>query len=373
MKIIIIGALPESLINFRGELIKKLVNDNHTVIAMGAYTDIATKSRIEQLGCRYISYPIARKSTNPLSDVKTFIALFKVFKKEKPNKVIAYTIKPVIWGGFSAKCFSNIEFNALITGLGFAFQSGDFKRNLVKFIVKSLYKAALSTAKNIIFQNEDNKKTFITNKIIPSSKAHVVNGSGVNLEHFKYKEMPQQSPFTFLTIARLLGDKGLREYASAAKIVLRQYPNVKLQILGPEDPSQDGIKLTEVSSWQEEGVIEYLGNTSDVRSFIEQCHVFVLASYHEGLPRTVIEAMAIGRPILTTDVPGCRDTVEEGINGFLVEKQNVEHLASKMIWFIENENQLPIMANNSLMIAQNKYDVRKVNNVIFKILNLYEI
>ncbi|XPF93996.1 glycosyltransferase family 4 protein [Colwellia sp. RE-S-Sl-9] len=370
MKIIIIGALPESLINFRGELIKKLVNLNHEVITMAAYTDIETKNRIEKLGCRYISYPIARNGINPFSDLKTFMSLVKVFQKERPNKVIAYTIKPVIWGGLSANLFSSIQFNALITGLGFAFQSGGFKRNVVKFIAKTLYKGALVSAKSVIFQNNDNKQTFIQNRIIPHSKAYVVNGSGVNLNYFEHCELPKEPILTFLTIARLLGDKGLREYVSASEIVLKIYPNIRFQILGPADPSPDGIKIEEVYSWKNKGLIEYLGNTTDVRPFIRQCHVFVLASYHEGLPRTVLEAMAIGRPILTTDVPGCRDTVEEGSNGFLVEKGNAKHLADKMLWFIENPNELASMGEASLAFAQNKYDVNKVNHTICNILEI---
>lgn len=372
MKIIVIGALPESLINFRGELITKLVKSNHDVIAMAAPADQDTINRIEQLGCRYEPYPIARNNTNPGSDLKTLIALIKVYKKEQPDKVIAYTIKPVIWGGISALFFPAIQFNALITGLGFAFQGGNLKRTLIKKTVTTLYKLSLMSARKVIFQNQDNMLSFLKNKIVHEKKAFVINGSGVNLAHFKYSPLPNESDFTFLTIARLLGDKGLREYAAAAEIVLKKHPKAKIQILGPEDPSPDGIKLTEVHAWQEKGLIEYLGSTRDVRPFISKCHVFVLASYHEGLPRTVIEAMAIGRPILTTNVPGCRDTVEEGVNGFLVEKANAEQLAKQMIWFIENQSMLVTMANKSLAFAENKYDVNKVNHDIYTILDLHE-
>jgi len=370
MKIIIVGALPESLINFRGELIKEFINLGHEVIAMAAHTDKDTTNRIEQLGCKYIPYTVARNSTNPLSDLKTFFAIFKVLKNETPDKIIAYTIKPVIWSGISARFFSKIEFYALITGLGFAFQPGNLKRKLVKLVATTLYKVSLAAAKKVIFQNNDNMQTFITNKIITQAKSHVINGSGVNLKHFQYSPLPENSNFTFLTIARLLGDKGLREYVAAAKIVTQKYKNINFKILGPEDPSPDGIGLEEVYSWQEQGSVEYLGNTADVRPFISQCDIFVLASYHEGLPRTVIEAMAMGRAIITTNVPGCRDTVQEGVNGFLVNKEDAHDLANKMLWFIENKEKIITMSHNSLALAQEKYDVKKINANICNIIEL---
>jgi glycosyltransferase involved in cell wall biosynthesis len=231
-----------------------------------------------------------------------------------------------------------------------------------------LYKAALKRADKVIFQNPDNKQVFIDLGIVPKEKAIVVNGSGVDVSYFDIKPLPD-SP-RFLLIARLLGDKGIREYIQAAKLVKKTYRNAVFQLVGPEDPSPNGISIEELESLNDTNAVEYLGSTDDVRPFIENCSVFVLPSYHEGLPRTVLEAMATGRPTLTTDVPGCRETVINGENGWLVEKGNVEQLANKMIWFIENQKEWQRMANASRAMAESKFDVHAVNAELLKIMGL---
>ena len=173
-----------------------------------------------------------------------------------------------------------------------------------------------------------------------------------------------------MLIARLLGDKGIREYIKAANIVKQKYPDAIFQLVGPEDPSPDGISLQELAQLNNQKAVEYLGATNDVRPYIEGCSIFVLPSYHEGLPRTVLEAMATGRPVLTTDVPGCRETVVNGKNGWLVEKANVEQLAEKMIWFIENPNEWRRMAEDSRVMVEDKFDVHKVNKELISIMEL---
>jgi glycosyltransferase involved in cell wall biosynthesis len=369
MKVIIIGALPSSLVNFRGELIKSFLANGHEVVAMASGASAAEASNIEKIGLKYIDYPVQRNGLNPFADIKTLLNFKEVFKVEQPDMVLAYTIKPVIWGGIATRFFPSIQFYGLITGLGFAFQKGSFKRNILSFIAISLYRLALSKANKVIFQNPDNLQVFINNKIISKKSATRVNGSGVDLTHF-VKNIPVTENFTFLTIARLLGEKGLREYAAAAKIIKQQCPSIIFQLVGPEDPSPDAIPLAEVQQWHQAGDIEYLGGASDVRPYLERCNVFVLASYHEGMPRTVLEAMATGRPILTTNVPGCKETVINGESGFLVEKQNIDQLAAKMLWFIENQEQWSAMAEKSYELAQRHFDVRKVNEQLLSIMGL---
>jgi len=368
-KILIIGVLPSSLINFRGELIKLFVTNGHEVIAMASRATQLEIEGIERLGVTYMDYPAQRNGLNPFADMKTLVSFMKVFKSEKPDIVLAYTIKPVIWGGIAARLFPSIRFYGLITGLGFAFQKGGFKRNLLSSIATYLYKLSLSKATKVIFQNLDNAQFFLDKKIIAQKQAVRVNGSGVDLSHF-VKSEPITKRFSFLTIARLLGAKGLREYAAASKIVKQQYPDVVFQLVGPEDPSPDGIPIDEVNKWHDDGCVEYLSATTDVRPYLAHCNVFVLASYHEGMPRTVLEAMATGRPILTTNVPGCRETVIDGENGFLVEKQNVEQLADKMTWFIENQDGWQSMADKSRVLAMEHFDVHKVNEQILDIMGL---
>lgn len=368
MKIIIIGTLPSSLTNFRGELLKALNKKGHDVIGMSNRASDDECRVLNALSVTYIDYPVSRSGLNPIEDFKTFIFLKNKFKEIKPDKVLAYTIKPIIWGGVAARFSGGNNFYALVTGLGFAFQKGNFLKNILMNVVKGLYRFALKNAKGVIFQNKDNMKVFIDNKLVDSERCSLVNGSGVDLSLFAKSKLSNE--YSFLLIARLLGDKGIREYVQAAKILKNQYPNAVFNLVGPEDPSPDGISLNEVTSWHDDGAINYLGETSDVRPYIEGCNIFVLPSYHEGMPRTVLEAMAMGRPILTTNVPGCKETVVNGENGWLVEKANVEQLVEKMIWFIENQQEWQRMGNASHLMATEKFDVHKVNQELLKIMGL---
>jgi glycosyltransferase involved in cell wall biosynthesis len=368
MKIIIIGALPSSILNFRGQLVQALIKSEHEVIAMASGASSKEVTSIKALSIKYIDYCVERNGLNPLKDISTFRDLIRTFEAEKPDVILAYTIKPIIWGGLAAR-FSGVSgFYGLVTGLGFTFQKGSFLKNSLLKIVKALYRSSLKHAKGAIFQNTDNMQVFIDNKLIDSKRCSLVNGSGVDLSCFEKVEITTKP--SFLLIARLLGDKGIREYVSAAEIVKATYPNATFNLVGPEDPSPDGISLHEVTSWHDDGVINYHGGTEDVRSYIKKSNIFVLPSYHEGMPRTVLEAMAMGRPILTTNVPGCKETVVNGENGWLVEKANVEQLAEKMIWFIENQGEWQRMGDASHLMATEKFDVHKVNQDLLKIMGL---
>lgn len=367
MKITILSSLPSSLFNFRGDIINCFSKNND----VSSFSNGATQLEIERivaLGTSYSDYYLNRNGLNPLKDMITFFSLSLVFFKNKPDIILAYTIKPVIWGGLAARFIKVPRFYAMITGLGYAFQKGGFAKNTLNFLVKLLYRVALKKAKGVIFQNRDNMQVFIDEGIVSQEKCSLVNGSGVDLSHYKVSPVPPKTHF--LLIARLLGDKGIREYVKAAEIVKQKYPDSIFELVGPEDPSPDGIKLDEVNKWVSSGAIEYSGATTDVRPFIENCSIYVLPSYHEGMPRTVLEAMAMGRPILTTDVPGCRETVVDGENGWLVPKADAKALADKMIWFIENQEQWSVMGEKSHTMANEKFDVHKVNAEILKIMGL---
>jgi len=368
MKVIIIGALPESLLNFRGELIKSL-SERTEVVAMAECEKAEVVAKLNTLNVAFNAFPIQRNGLNPIIDFKTWHSLRSTFQIIKPKIILAYTIKPIIWGGLASRVTPNVRFYALVTGLGFAFQKGNWKRNFLTKLVSSLYKSSLKNADKVIFQNPDNLNEFVSRGIIPKEKCEIVNGSGVDIQHFSYSSFPKSSP-TFLTIGRLLGEKGFREYAEAAKIVKAQYPEASFQLLGPEDPSPDGIPIKEVNQWDSNGVIQYLGSTNDVLPYLQNCHIYVLPSYHEGMPRTVLEAMSVGRPILTTDVPGCRETVITGENGYLIPKADANALAERMIWFIENSDQWERMGKRSRELAEEKYDVHKVNAKLMEIMGL---
>jgi len=365
-KILLIGTSPISLINFRKELIKSLIVNGHQVIVMVSKFTSTEVENIKNLGVEYIDYSVERNSLNPLADLKTLLNFIKVFTSENPGIVLAYTIKPVVWGGLASRLFK-FNFYALITGLGFAFQGDSFKRKFLTKLVVFLYKAALKKSKAVIFQNTDNRDVFVSKGIVELSKTHVVNGSGVDLEKYSVENLPRGG-IKFLCLSRLLSEKGLREYAEAAKIVKNKFPDVEFNLIGPEDSSPDAILLNEVDTWSD--YINYKGSTDDVRPYIKDSHVYVLPSYHEGLPRSTLEAMSMGRPVLTTNAVGCKETVEEGINGFKVPVKSSEALAKKMIWFIENSDQIEKMGIESRKMAEDKFDVHKVNKEMLKIMEI---
>lgn len=370
--IVIIGARPRSLVNFRGGLITTLISKGMKVNTMASDSEFSNHDiikKIESLGANFTPYPIQRNSLNFMADLQTYVTLKKELNATQPDIILAYTIKPIIWTGLASRTLNKNNFFALITGLGFAFQGNTVKRKILSKLVTNLYWIALKKAKKVIFQNPDNLNEFIKRGIVPYYKCTLVNGSGVDLDDFKETPLPSGNP-VFLAIGRLLGEKGFREYAQAAKLVKIQYPEVSFQLLGPEDPSLDGIPLTEIQSWHDEGFLEYLGSTADVRPYLKKCHVYVLPSYHEGMPRTVLEAMAIGRPILTTDVPGCRETVISGENGYLVSKANTQSLVERLIWFIENRDQWECMGKRSHQLAEEKYDVKKINAKMMEIMEI---
>jgi len=367
MKILILGTVPNDLLNFRSELIKDILKKGNEVIASSSKLDPDSASHMKKLGITYESIFLNRHGLSLRGDIKTLADLLKLFKKRDPNLVLAHGIKLVIWGGISAR-IRKIPFFALITGLGFAFQGTTFRRKLLTRLVSFLYRIALKNSKAVIFQNEDNRKIFIDKNIVAPSKTHIVNGSGVDINKYTFTKIPE-SNMSFLLVSRLLGEKGLREYAEAAKIVKEKFPDVEFKIVGTQDNSLDAISIEEVMSWSK--YVDYEGPTNDVRPYIKKCHVYVLPSYHEGLPRSTLEAMSMGRPILTTNASGCKETVDENINGFLVPIGSSKELAKRMIWFVKNRDEIKSMGEQSRKIVEKRFDVRKVNKEMLKILEIY--
>ena len=371
MKVLVIGATQESLSNFRGNLIRAMVSLGNEVTAMASDSAEGARSTIESLGVDFLPFPISRCGLNPVQDVKTMIALRRVYSQLQPDIVLAYTSKPVIWGGIALRGLRNsTKFYALITGLGYAFRSRTMNQSMLNRLVTVLYRLALSRAEAVIFQNRDDLGVFSEMGIVAHRKCALVNGSGIDLESFPVAPFPEKG-IEFLCISRLIGQKGLREYVEAAKKVKKYYPQAVFRLLGGEDPSPDGISIAEVSMWQRNGLIEYGGEVEDVRPYLAACHVFVLPSfYREGLPRSILEAMATGRPILTTDNVGCRETVKKGINGCLVPVRDSELLAERMIWFIEHRDQINVMGEMSRSMAEEHFDVHKVNKEMLHIMKI---
>lgn len=368
MKIIVLSSYAPSLVNFRKELLNELLCLGHEVITIAPVYDDRTKDALLEMGVKPCVVSMQSAGLNPFSDIKLCFEYRKLFKQLKPDLILSYTIKPVIYGSIASRKLNGARVFSMITGIGSVFIGKSLKLRIANFIARHLYNWALSVNEKVFFQNPDDMNLFLNNKLVKTTQAALINGSGVNCDQFGVKPLPKKVSFTL--IARIIRDKGVEDYVDAARIVKLKYPNIKFKLIGPFSNNPSAIKYKEVKSWSKEGVIEYLGKKSDVREELEKTSVFVLPSYREGTPRSVLEAMAVGRPIITTDVPGCRETVVDGENGFLVPLKNPQKLAEAMIYFIENPLKIATMGAKSREIVESKYDVNEVNKSILKELAL---
>lgn len=370
MKILIVAGLSGSLTGFRKPLLVALLNKGievHTA-APGLLKKQNVALELQKLGIHIHDISLSRTGLNPMQDFKSLFELYKLAQKIKPDAVLGYTIKPVIYGTLSAWLARVPKRFALITGLGYAFQeSTDSKRSIVKKIAHGLYKLALSKSHTTFFQNPDDEQLFKKLGILKgNANTVVVNGSGVGLEDYPLTPLPEREPLRFLFIGRLLGDKGVREYAEAAQLVKRQYPDAEFDLVGRIDINPNAIKQEELDRWIADGRLDYFGQLKDVKPRIAACSVYVLPSYREGTPRSVLEAMSMGRAIITTDAPGCRETVVNGVNGYLIPVKNSKALSEAMIKLIEKPALITSMAVESRRIAEEKYDVNIVNEQMIK-------
>lgn len=362
-RFVIVASFSESLIKFRWALIEKVMSlsiEVHAVVPE-AEREAAVVKQLISRGVNVSFFPLQRTGMNPLKDCLAFFSLCMLMARIKPNFYLGYTVKPVIYGGMAAWLFGVEGRFPLVTGLGYAFTgSTSGKRLILRRLIQSLYRFSLVRSQKVFFQNPDDESLFRELKILPARiPSCVVNGSGVDVAEYPVSDLP--STPSFLLIARLLGDKGVREYVSAAKIVKSKYPYASFKLVGWIDENPDAISQQELAAWINEGTVEYLGKLADVRPAIVDSGIYVLPSYREGTPRTVLEAMAMGRAVITTDAPGCRETVVDGYNGFLVPVQNVEALAAAMCRLVESPELVATMGKRSRLIAEEKYDVQKVN------------
>jgi glycosyltransferase involved in cell wall biosynthesis len=368
MKFLLIAGLAESVLNFRGALVEALRSrgiEVHVAIPglPGSAGANPCRPALEAAGLVVHEIAMQRTGTSLVADLRMLRQLRATMARVKPDFVLGYTVKPVVYGLLAAWLARVPHRFALITGLGYAFQGGAERRTL-QSIAQFLYALALKRAEVVFFQNDDDRQLFMARRIVPAHvRTCVVNGSGVKLEDFRIAPLPDGPP-VFLLIARLLGDKGVREYVEAARAVRARSPGTRLQIVGWIDSNPDAVTREELDGWVAEGCVEYLGRLSDVRPAIAASSVYVLPSYREGTPRTVLEAMAMGRPIITTDAPGCRQTVVEGDNGFLVPVKSAAALAQAMCRFIDEPGLVARMGARSRVLAEDKYDVHKVNGVM---------
>ena len=362
MKIAVLSSHTESLFWFRLDMMKAFKEAGHIVVAVGSEPESIWTEKFEEHGIQYSQISVKRNGINFLEDFKTFRELNQFLKKEQPDKVFSYQAKTIVYGSLAARLNKISDIYVLIAGLGSVFRGSGLKNLIIKKIMSLEYWIAFKFSKKVFFQNKDDLNEFIAMKLVSKDKTILINGSGVNLEKFKPTPLPEQTAFLF--IGRLIKDKGIVEYLEACKQIKKKYPGIRCLLVGPYDSNPTALKPEDLKPYVDSKIVEYFGQQDDVRPFITECSVYVLPSYHEGMPKTVLEAMAMGRPVITTDAPGCRETVVDGENGYLVPVKNFERLVEKMNSFILDSEKIQFMGSNSIKVAQEKFDVAIVNKTI---------
>lgn len=364
-RVVVVASLASSLVNFRGHLIAEMVKNGHEVIAL-APECADTRRVLNGMGVQFASIPLDRTGLSPLRDLRCLLVILAHMRRIAPTRVLSYTIKPIIYGGIAARLARVPLIGAIVTGLGFSFirSSNGMGTAVAGWISRRMYSIGLRQAMVVFVQNPDDSRLLVDAGMVQSSRLIWINGSGVDLQRFAAEPMPGKP--MFLMIARLLADKGVREYAAACRIVREVHPDLRCMLVGPIDTNPTAIQLAEVEGWIEEGIIEYAGEVRDVRPVISSASVYVLPSYREGTPRTVLEAMAMGRAVITTDVPGCRETVVHGENGLLVPHQDAAALARAMLRLAEDPVLVSEMGRKGRQLAEERFDVRRVTATILE-------
>lgn len=360
MRIMIISSDTKSLIDFRMDLMIKIRDKGHEIIAVAP-----EKKFIEDFnknGINFIQIKFDRVSTSILDDINFYFKIKSLIRSEKPDMVFSYALKPVIYGSLAAKRCGVKKIYSLLPGLGHAFNKDiiNLKDKSINRIVKILLKKSLKYNTRVIVQNPDDKQELLNEKIIDEARIVRVNSSGVNMEKFKVTKYPEK--ITFIMVSRLLKNKGVLEYIEAARQIKNENSNVRFLLLGPIDSNPLSLKRDELNNLIEDGCIEYLGEVNDVREYIGQSSVFILPSYYrEGVPRSIQEAMSMGRAIITTDWIGCRETVIDGYNGYLVKVRDVKDLKKSIKKFINSPELIQKMGKNSIKYCKEKFEKDIVN------------
>lgn len=374
MRVVVIGGWAPSLIKFRGPLLAAMVARGHEVIAMapeaGAGTS-AVEGGLAALGVRFEPIELQRTGIDPVADVRTIRLLVRRLGALGPDLVLGYTIKPVIYGSLAARLAGVPNRAAMITGMGSALASArTAKQRVIAAVVRTLYRAGLAQCQVVIFQNADDRDELARLGALPRrARVAIVRGSGVDLAHYAPSPLPPGPPI-FLFLGRLLRDKGIAEYVEAARLVRQRYPAATFRVAGWLDPNPESLRQAELDALVASGTIEYLGAPDDVRPHLAAAHVLVLPSYREGTPRSVLEAMAMNRAVITTTAPGCRETVVDGESGLLVPVRDARQLAAAMIRLIASPALLARLAASGHARAVLLYDARKVADSVLAALGL---
>ncbi|WP_104666232.1 glycosyltransferase family 4 protein [Ensifer adhaerens] len=369
-RIAVLSSYSRSLTNFRLELLRRLVEAGHSVVAVGPEQDDDVVRQLAAIGVEFVCLPMARTGLNPLTDLATLWSYWRLFRLRQVDVVIPYTMKPIVYGGIAARLAGVKRRYFLVTGLGHVYSDAASKRWLgrrIKQLSVLLYRLALKGAGGVFAYNRADSADIADCRLMSDQRElTLVPGSGVDLDHYAFSNPPAGRP-VFLLVARLLKDKGIGEYVEAARLVRQQFPEAEFRLLGQFDPSPAAISAETIDAWVSDGSLTYLGETKDVRPHLRDCSVFVLPSYYrEGIPRSILEAMSTGRAVVTTDLPGCDETVVDGLNGYLVEPRNAKQLAEAMCRFLRAPSLITEMGFRSRELAQSKFDVHAVNKLLLE-------
>ncbi|MDP4529010.1 glycosyltransferase family 4 protein [Alkalimonas delamerensis] len=374
VRIAVVGSLTQALLNFRSDLIRELVAAGHQVYAFATDYNEHSEAAVQALGAIPVGYQLNRFSYNPFNDLGTSWQLYRLFRQYRIEVSFCYFVKPVIFGTLAA-WLAKVPYRvAKIEGLGRAFieppEGAGVRCRLVRRVQVALYRFVLPKTQQVFLLNPDDYQDLIHHYRIPIPKLTMLNGIGTCLARYPYHP-PQLEPIRFIFVGRLLQEKGIRYFLQAAERIKASHPNVEFVVVGQPDTAKGSISKAELAAAVASGLIVYPGLVNNVVDYLAQASVFVLPSYYrEGVPRSTQEAMAVGLPVITTDMPGCRETVEQGKNGFLIPPHNVDALTEQMLYFIDHPEQIDAMGQYSRQLAEQKFDVVKINRQIIEALGL---
>ncbi len=361
-KILLLCVTSQNVITFRAGLIKTLQEKDYSVSVIAFDDEYETE--IQALNVDFYCIKEKNRGLNPFKILFLKRKYKKLIQQIQPDTVFTFMLKPNTFGVKAARSANIKNIYSMVEGAGDVFIHNSLKWKLIRLVVCRLYKSAFKYAKKVFFLNTDDKMEFVERKLVQEKQCEIVRGIGVDLEKFSFKEV--KNGRSFLMIARMLETKGVYEYCKCARLVKQKYPDATFNYLGAEGT----VKLSDIQEYIDDGSVNYLGTTKDVRPYLEECSAFILLShYREGLPMSIMEAEATGRAIITSDNIGCRDTVESGYNGFLVEKRDYSGLAEKCCEFLANEEKVIEMGKNSRTFAEKYFDARAINEQIYKVVN----
>jgi glycosyltransferase involved in cell wall biosynthesis len=357
MRIAIVLNTSWNIYNFRMNFVQALLEKGHEVHTIAPEDDYTP--RLVSAGCIHHRVKMDSRGANPIKDSALILELYLIYRRVKPDIILHYTIKPNVYGTLAASLLRIPVVNN-VCGLGTVF----LKSNLVSFVAILLYRVSFRFADKVFFQNPDDMKLFLDKKLVSAKSVDILPGSGIDLKKFHPSTFKRNDKFTFLLISRLISDKGVFEYVEAVRKLKAGGMNASFQVLGAMDPEHKrGIRVKVIQEWINSGVIEYLGTTDDVRSFIDVADCIVLPSYREGTPRTLLEAASSAKPIIATDVPGCNHVVKNNVNGLLCKLKDSNDLAEKMLQMASLEDEkLKVFGQNGRARMESEYDESVVIN-----------